>query len=231
MEFKEVVGRRKSIREYLPNKPVEMEKIQIILESARLAPCASNLNVLRAVVVERDKAPKRLIDSIPDFNRVHISQAPILICWYVDMQAWKDRPEKMKELIDVGALKPTRGWSHEYIDNVYMKTSLRKAPEVINYIEGGMGIAFAMLAAVDQGLGTCLNTCNVEEARIALGLPETATVLWIMSIGYPAEPPEAERQRPRRPFEELFSLNDYGTPFKRNEKVVEKLKKDKMTRF
>jgi nitroreductase len=109
MEFKEVVGVRRSIRHYLPDKPVEMEKIQIILEAARLASCASNLNVLRAVVVERDKAPKRLIDSIADFNRVHIHQAPILICWYVDMQAWKDRSERMKELIDVGALKPTHG--------------------------------------------------------------------------------------------------------------------------
>ncbi len=227
MEFKEVVGRRRSIRHYLHDKPIEIEKIQIILEAARLAPCASNLNVLRAIVVERDQAPKRLIDSIAEFNRVHIRQAPILICWYVDMQAWKDRSEKMKELIDVGALKPEYGWSHEYIDNAYMKTR-RKDPEIINYIEGGMGIAFGMLAAVDQALGTCLNTCDSEEARKALGLPETATVLWIMSVGYTAESPEIEKQRPRRPFEELFSLNSYGTPFQRNEKVVEKLKRAKM---
>jgi Nitroreductase len=227
MELAEVIGRRRSVR-YYSDRPVEIEKIQIILEAARLTPCASNLNILRAVVVERDKASKKLIDSIPEFNSDHILQAPVLICWYVDMQAWEDRSQRMKELIDVGALKPTRGWSHEYIDNVYMKTSLRKAPEVINYIESGMGIAFGMLAAVDQGLGTCLNTCNVEEARIALGLPETATVLWIMSVGYPAEPPETERQRPRRPFEELFSLNSYETPFKRNEKVVEGLKKSKL---
>jgi nitroreductase len=226
MEFKEVIGKRRSIR-YYSDRPVEMEKIQIILEAARLAPCASNLNILRAVVVERNKTPQRLIDSIAEFNRNHILQAPILICWYVDMQAWKDRSEKMKELIDVGALNPEYGWSHEYIDNVYMKTS-RKDPEVINYIEGGMGIAFGMLAAVDQGLGTCLNTCVSEEARKALELPETATVLWIMSVGYPAESSEVEKQRPRRSFEELFSLNAYGTQFKRDENVVEELKRAKM---
>ncbi|MGH7802065.1 MAG: nitroreductase family protein [Thermodesulfobacteriota bacterium] len=227
MEFKEVVGRRRSIRFYLFDKSVETEKVQVILEAARLAPCASNLNVLRAIVVERDKASKRLIDSIAEFNRVHILQAPILICWYVDMQAWKDRYERMKELIDVGALKPEYGWSHEYIDNVYMKTR-RKDPEIINYIEGGMGIAFGMVAAVDQGLCTCLNTCDSEEARKALGLPETATVLWIMSVGYPVESPEVEKQRPRRQFEELFSLNNYRAPFKRDEKVVKELKKAKM---
>ena len=226
MELAEVIGKRRSIR-YYSDRPVEMEKIQIMLEAARLAPCASNLNILRAVVVQRDKAPKELFDSIAEFNRAHILQALTLICWYVDMQAWKDRSQKMKELIDIGVLKPTHGWSHEYIDNVYMEVS-RKDPEIINYIEGGMGIAFGMLAAVDQGLGTCLNTCNIEEARVALGLPETATLLWIMSVGYPAEPPEAEKQRPRRPFEELFSLNSYETPFKRNESVMEELKRSSM---
>ncbi len=226
MDFKEVVGNRRSIRTYADRR-VEMEKIQTILEAARLVPCASNLNILRAVVVERSKASKRLVDSIPEFNRAHILQAPILICWYVDMQAWKDRPEKMKELIDVGALRANLGWSHEYIDTVYMQT-MRKSPEVINYIEGGMGIAFGMLAAVDQGLGTCLNTCISEEARKALKLPKTATILWIMSVGYSDEFLEVEKQRPRRPFGELFSFNNYKTPFKRSRKVVNDLKKSRM---
>ena len=49
-----------------------------------------------------------------------------------------------------------------------------------------------------------------------------------MSVGYPAESLEVEKQRPRRPFEELFSLNTCGTPFKRDEKVVEELKRAKM---
>ena len=71
MEFKEAVGKRRSIRHY-SDRPVEMEKIQIILEAARLAPCASNLNILRAVVVERGKDPGRLIDSMAGFNRAHI---------------------------------------------------------------------------------------------------------------------------------------------------------------
>ena len=115
MQFKKVIGKRRSSRDY-SDRPVEMEKIQIILEAARLAPCASNLNILRAVVVERNKTPQRLIDSIAEFNRNHILQAPILVCWYVDMQAWKDRAERMKELIDVGALKPEYGWSHDYIE-------------------------------------------------------------------------------------------------------------------
>ena len=37
MEFKEVIRRRRSIRFFEPDKPVEREKIQIMLEAARLA--------------------------------------------------------------------------------------------------------------------------------------------------------------------------------------------------
>jgi nitroreductase len=67
MELAEVIGKGRSIR-YYSDRPVEMKKIQIILEAARLAPCASNLNILRVVVVERDKVPKELIGSIVEFN-------------------------------------------------------------------------------------------------------------------------------------------------------------------
>ncbi|MBI4228266.1 MAG: nitroreductase family protein [Deltaproteobacteria bacterium] len=116
MDFEEIVGNRRSVR-YYSDRRVEMGKIQIILEGARLAPCASNMNILRAVVVERLKAPKGLIDSIAEFNRAHVQQAPILIYWYVDMEAWKDRAQKMKELIDIGVLRPTHGWSNEYLLN------------------------------------------------------------------------------------------------------------------
>ena len=47
MEFKEVVGRRRSIRYFLPWRPVPREKIQIILEAARLASRAGNKGLLR----------------------------------------------------------------------------------------------------------------------------------------------------------------------------------------
>ena len=42
MEFKEVIGRRRSIRYFVPYWPAEREKIQTILEAARLASCAVN---------------------------------------------------------------------------------------------------------------------------------------------------------------------------------------------
>ena len=61
-----------------------------------------------------------------------------------------------------------------------------------------------------------------------LKLPETATVVCIMSVGYPAESREAGGQTLRYPFEELFFEMEYGQSFKEDPQVVENLKQDKL---
>ena len=53
-------------------------------------------------------------------------------------------------------------------------------------------------------------------------------MLLLQTVGYPAESPEAGGQRPRLPFDELFHMNRYGTPFPRSEEVVAELKHDRM---
>jgi nitroreductase len=42
MEVKEAIGRRRSIRFFRPWQPVEREKVQTVLEAARLASRAMN---------------------------------------------------------------------------------------------------------------------------------------------------------------------------------------------
>jgi nitroreductase len=54
LEFKEVVGRRRSIRYYQPWRAVEREKIQTILEAARLASASANVSYAKSLVVLRD---------------------------------------------------------------------------------------------------------------------------------------------------------------------------------
>jgi len=51
MEFLQVVGSRRSIRWFRPWQPVEAEKLQRILEAARVTGCPRNLQPWRAVVV------------------------------------------------------------------------------------------------------------------------------------------------------------------------------------
>jgi hypothetical protein len=96
-------------------------------------------------------------------------------------------------------------------------------------LDCGQGIAQATLVAVDLGLGTaCLGSAKEAEIKENLHLPETAKVLVLQCVGYSAESIEAGGQRPRRPFESLFSLNEVGTAFPRSEEVVSELEASRM---
>jgi nitroreductase len=78
MEFKEVIGRRRSIRYFLPYRQVEKEKIQTILEAARLASCAVNTAFLRAIVIERDKiSPEALASLKVPTTTLQLDMAPL----------------------------------------------------------------------------------------------------------------------------------------------------------
>ena len=64
MELREVMGRRRSIRFLNPHKPVEREKIQMMLEASRIASHWGNVQSLRGIAVFRDEAPKEVVDSV-----------------------------------------------------------------------------------------------------------------------------------------------------------------------
>ena len=51
MQFSELIQKRYSVRAYKPD-PVEDEKLQQVLEAARLAPTAANRQPVRVVVVK-----------------------------------------------------------------------------------------------------------------------------------------------------------------------------------
>jgi nitroreductase len=236
MEFKEVVGRRRSIRFFDPDKPVEREKIQTILETARLASCAVNAHWLRAIVVQRDDIPKEKLDQLKTpVAALALDLAPVHIYFFVDLGIVnKIKGSRLRQLVDVGALAPTHGWSHKFVDDFVYPQILE--PMTKN-LTGYMGAAFAdaggaaqnaLLAAFDEGLGACLNTPNPVLTKQVFGVPEDWHSLWVMLVGYPSETWEAGGQRPRPAFEELYYEGGYGTPFKRDQAVVDRLTREKM---
>jgi len=236
MEFKEVVGRRRSIRFFEPDKPVEREKIQVILETARLASCAVNAHWLRAIVVERDRLPKEKLDQLKTpVAALALDLAPTHIYFFCDLGIVnKIKGSRLKELVDAGALAPTHGWSHKFVDEfVYPQILEPMTKNLQGYLAAAMadcgGAAQnALLAAFDEGLGACLNTPNPMLTKQVFGVPEDWVSLWVMLVGYPAESWEAGGQRPRPPFEEMYFEGDINTPFKRDSGVVERLKAVKM---
>jgi nitroreductase len=233
MELREVIGRRRSIRFLLPYKPVEPEKIQRMLEAARLASHWGNVGSLRAVVVFRDSAPKDVVDSlVAPIAGFQIRLAPVVIVWYIDTAAVDDQSNRLRELLAAGALGFGDG-KKEALETqlIPIFDSIREGLKQpgLGEVDCGQGIAQATLMAFEQGLGTCcLGSPNLDQIRSNLGLPDTCRVLLLQTVGYPAESPDAGGQRPRLPFDKLFHLNRYGKPFPRNEKVLEELKEDGM---
>jgi nitroreductase len=232
VEFKEVVGRRRSIRFFDPDKPVEREKIQVILETARLASCAVNAHWLRAIVVERDKIPPDKLNQLKTpVAALALDLAPVHIYFFVDLGVVnRIKGSRLRELVDVGALAPSHGWSHKFVDDfVYPQILEPMTKNLQGYLmtaaaDAGGAAQNALLAAFDEGLGACLNTPNPALTTQVFGVPQDWVSLWVMLVGYPSESWEAGGQRPRPPFEELYFEGEYGKPFVRDEAVVERLK-------
>ena len=255
MEFLEVCGLRRSIRIFDRRKPVERLKLQRILEVVRVATsCPGNLQPWRAVVVEQDKlsaADRKTLLAADNYQAAH-AQAPVWIYWCADTDA--ARPEtfraRVHELIDVGAMPTYYGWTHETVDGSILRGEI--APEGMANIEQiihGMppemsamiarqetvgACAIAVLAAVNEGLGTCLHSCHgadkIEDVRRVLKLPQSWNTIWVQLVGHPLEDREAGGQRPRLPFGELFFEMDPTRPFARDETVVKELEREGLLR-
>jgi nitroreductase len=76
MEFSELIRKRYSVRSYRPD-PVESDKLQFILEAARLAPSACNLQPFQILVIPtegREQALQRI------YMKGWFVQAPMVLC-------------------------------------------------------------------------------------------------------------------------------------------------------
>ena len=236
MELREAIGRRRSTRFLLPYKPVEREKIQRMLEAARLSSFWGNVQALRAVVIERATAPKEVIDALPPGSAIagfQLRLAPVLIVWYLDWSLLPHQGTRLHELVECGAVGLDKAQSHRFLDESLIPFFNAAMENIkasgINEMDCGQGIAQATLMAFEQGLGTCLIGVPAnKKLRRAIGLPADCKILVVQTVGYPAESPEAGGQRPRLPFEQQYFLNNCSQPFPRDEKVIEGLKQDKM---
>lgn len=76
MDVCDAITIRKSVRAYL-DKPVEEEKLNAVLEAARLAPSASNRQEWRFVIV-RDKEVRSKV-AMAAGQQMFVAQAPVII--------------------------------------------------------------------------------------------------------------------------------------------------------
>ena len=153
MEFKQVVGSRRTIRFFDPNRPVEEEKIQVMLEAANRASRAVNADFAKAIVCYRDELTDEVREALKTpTTTVQIDLAPVTIFWYGDTTFTNGAQDRLKELVDLGALPVTHGWTHPYVDDLVYPQVLEPlskdalATTWAVSVEAGLAIAQAMLA-------------------------------------------------------------------------------------
>jgi|WetSurSiteA1Bulk_404760.scaffolds.fasta_scaffold103701_2 nitroreductase len=74
-------------------------------------------------------------------------------------------------------------------------------------VDVSIACSFMILAACDQGLGTCwLGTFNEGEVKKLLGIPGHMRVVTMTPLGYPNEAP---LPRPRKSFDQVVCFENY----------------------
>lgn len=187
MDFAELVKKRYSCRKYLPD-PVEREKIEKCIDSARLAPSACNSQPWNFIVVDDKDKLKEVADAavsgiygMPKLMAI----SPVLIVVTADKGSFLSR---------------TGGYVRD---------------TMFYLIDIGIASEHLVLQAAELGLGTCyIGWFNEKEVKKKLGLGKSANIPLIITLGYPDESHRKEditrrlaKGGTRKPLEEVMKYH------------------------
>ncbi len=170
-----------------------------LLEAARLAPSASNLQTWKFKVVTDKDIRKSLRKAA--MNQRFVEEAPVVIVACADFAAFGDRAARSLELLRSRAVKPSlsmlmRALRSEKADDAEER-NLTNA--VINV---SIAVEHMVLAAMSLGLGTCwVRAFHPERVSEILSLPPECPPLFLLCVGYGAEDPGA---RTRKSMQEIL---------------------------
>ena len=166
MEFENVVNERRSIRRFKDIK-VDKNKILHMIETAQKAPSWKNSQTSRYYVVE--ELGQDVIDCLPEFNQISVSNAPTLIvCTVVEKRSGHNRD---------GEAETHLGDGFTYFDN-------------------GLQVQNLVLQAQNLGLGTLImGLYDNKRLRKVLSIPKDETITVVIAVGYPDIEPNAPQRK------------------------------------
>ena len=205
MDVSEVIRIRRSIRKFKPD-PIPDEKVRLLLESARLAPSGTNTQPWRFIVVRDDDTKAKLQRAA--HNQRHIKRAPVIIVCCADLEAFKEFPARVDELIGSGALpERTREVFIPYIEKG-MSTVTKDALMIAAAANVSIAVEHIVLQAVEIGLGTCwVRWYEDKEVKEILDIPDNIEVMALLPVGIPDENPSP---RPRLRLDKMVFSEKYG---------------------
>ena len=154
MNFREIAQARQSCRSYDETREVEQEKLDAILEAARLAPSACNGQPYHFTVCRGEKA-KAVAEATKGLGGMNAfaPQAPVLI---------------------VVSEKP-------YVKSAAVGAKLKNND--YRSIDIGIAVAYLTAEATAQGLGTCILGW-LDDAKIRPLCDLDGTVRLVITVGY-----------------------------------------------
>jgi len=175
MEFRDVVRRRRMVRNYDPDRAVPSEVRDRILEHAIRAPSAGFSQGWGFLVLEEQADRDRFWDVATPRTEVwqqwlvNMRRAPLIIVPHSNRSVYLDRyAEQDKGWAD----RDESRWPVPYWD-----------------IDTGFASLLMLLTAVDEGLGACFFGIPPEQKaayRAEFGVPEAYTPIGAVSVGYRA---------------------------------------------
>jgi len=168
MTVLEAIKKRYSCRAY-QDKPVEAEKLQQILEAARLAPSAKNLQDWRFVVVTEREKKQKLSQAANNQTFIAGAGAVIVACSISDY--------------------------------------LMRCGQLAGPIDVAIALEHMCLEATELGLASCwIGSFYPEKVRAVVKVPENATIIELLAVGYPAD---TQKQPSRVPMEKIVSFETW----------------------
>jgi nitroreductase len=190
MDFQEVVRRRRMVRNFDPERPVDGSVRERILENALRGPSAGNSQGFEFLVCETADERERFwkatsSDPGPDADDLFgtgLRRAPLIVVPLSSRDAYLDR-----------YAEPDKGWTDR---------DESRWPVPYWHIDAGMAALLMLLTSVDAGLGACLFGITPEQIppfRAAFGVPDSLTPIGAVAIGHGApDAPSPSLKRGRR---------------------------------
>ncbi len=205
MEFKQVVEKRASVRQFAPD-PVSADALKEMVRLAGLAPSVNNAQPWKFVCVTNKELLKKMGEAVHDKLAVLLppsgaAQNRNKVEWFSTFFA--DAPAVIAVVATdyaavVDGVLP-EGLTHAQINE------MRGHPDVQSM---GGAVEHLLLAAVDQGLGACWLSGPLvarEELEKLLGVGQNYTLGAMVAVGKPAG---AAQMKPKKPVEEIIEFRD-----------------------
>ena len=182
MKVCEAIAARRSVRKF-QHTPVSEEQLQLLLESARLAPSGSNRQPWQFIVVRSEQMKKAI--AAASHHQNWMLDAPLFLVGVADPVPRLKGKEPFP--IDDNSPEPV------------VKKIIRDTSIAIEHI---------VLQAEALGLASCwVAYFSQEDMRPLLNVPADKYIVAVLPIGYADEQPEA---MPRKSLDELVHYECWG---------------------